>query len=173
MRISLLLFLLLSCTNDPKSVQEFVSRKELPVEQIEEAELFHTQNGNIKVKITANTINRFENSQPEIIFSNNLSVIFYGDSSKEKSILRAENAFIDKEKNIMIVSENVVLESNDNKLETEELVWDQYTDKIYTNLNVKITTSNEVVFGEGFISNPDFTEYTISKIHGNLAFGPE
>ena len=77
------------------------------------------------------------------------------------------------QKNIMIVSENVVLESNDNKLETEELVWDQYTDKIYTNLNVKITTSNEVIFGEGFISNPDFTEYSISKIHGYLGFGPE
>jgi len=172
MRITLLFFLL-SCTNDPKSVQEFVLRKELPVEQIEEAELFHTQNGNIKVKIIANTINRFENSQPELILSNNLSVVFYGDSSKEKSILSSENAFIDKEKNIMIASENVVLESNDNKLETEELIWDQHTDKIYTNCKVKITTSNEVIFGEGFTSNPDFTEYTITKIHGDFGFGLE
>ena len=38
---------------------------------------------------------------------------------------------------------------------------------------VKITTNKEVVFGEGFISNPDFSEYSISKIHGTVNFESE
>ena len=49
MRIILFFLVFLSCTNDPKVVQEFVSGKELPIEQIKEAELIQTENGNIKV----------------------------------------------------------------------------------------------------------------------------
>ena len=154
-------------------MQEFVSGKELPIEQIKEAELIQTENGNIKVKIISNTINRFQNSQPELIFSNNLVVTFYTDSSKIQSILKAENASIDEQKKIMIASDNVILESDDKKLETEELVWDEVSNKIYTDKKVKITTGKEVIFGEGFTSNPDFTEYSIVKIHGSLNFDSE
>ena len=174
MRVILFFLVFLSCTNDPKVVQEFVSGKELPIEQIKEAELIQTENGNIKVKIVANTINRFQDSQPELIFSNNLVVTFYNDSSKVQSILKAENASIDEQKKIMIASDNVILESSDNKkLETEELVWNEVSNKIYTDKMVKITTGKEVIFGEGFTSNPDFTEYSIVKIHGSLNFDSE
>ena len=173
MRVILFFLVFLSCANDPKVVQEFVSGKELPIEQIKEAELIQTENGNIKVKIVANTIKRFQNSQPELIFSNNLVVTFYNDSSKVQSILKAENASIDEQKKIMIASNNVILKSNDKKLETEELVWNEVSNKIYTNKKVKITTGKEVIFGEGFTSNPDFTEYSIIKIHGSLNFDSE
>ncbi len=47
---------LVTCTNDPKLVQDFVSDKEQPIEQIKEAELLHTENGKIKVRIVANKI---------------------------------------------------------------------------------------------------------------------
>ena len=170
MRILLFFLVFLSCTNDPKVVQEFVSGKELPIEQIKEAELIQTENGNIKVKIVANTINRFQNSQPELMFSNNLVVTFYTDASKVQSILKAEKASIDEQKKIMIASNNVILEGDDKKLETEELVWDEMSNKLYTEKKVKITTGDEIIFGEGFTSNPDFTEYSIVKIHGSLNF---
>ncbi|MDC0204166.1 LPS export ABC transporter periplasmic protein LptC [Flavobacteriales bacterium] len=174
MRIILFFLVFVSCTNDPKAVQEFVSGKELPIEEIKEAELIQTENGNIKVKIVANTINRFQNSHPELIFSNNLVVTFYNDSSKVQSILKAENASIDEQKKIMIASGNVMLESyDDKKLETEELVWNEVSNKVYTEKKVKITTGKEVIFGEGFTSNPDFTEYSIVKIHGFLSFDSE
>ena len=173
MRVIFFFLVFLSCKNDPKMVQEFVSAKELPIERIREAELIQTEDGNIKVKIIANTINRFQNSQPELIFSDNLVVIFYADSSKVQSILKAEYASIDEQKKIMIASNNVILESNDKKLETAELVWDEVSNKIFTEKKVKITTGKEVVFGEGFTSNSDFTEYSITQIHGTLNFDSE
>ena len=173
MRVILFFLVFLSCKNDPKMVQGFVSAKELPIERIREAELIQTENGNIKVKIIANTINRFQNSQPELVFSDNLVVIFYADSSKVQSILKAEHASIDEQKKIMIASNNVILESNDKKLETAELVWDEVSNKIFTEKKVKITTGKEVVFGEGFTSNSDFTEYSITQIHGTLNFDSE
>ena len=151
-------------------VQSFVSEEELPIERIKEAELIETENGKLKVKIIANTIERFQNRQPGLIFSNNIVVTFYTDSSKVQSVLKAENASIDEEKKIMIASNKVVLESADKKLETEELVWNELSNKIYSQRKVKVTTGKEVIFGEGFTSNADFTEYSIEKIHGALDF---
>ena len=153
---------LVACTNDPKLVQDFVSDKEKAIEQITEAELLHTENGKIKVRIVANKIERFQNQQPGLIFSKYMEVYFYNDSSDLRSTLMANDASIDEDKKIMLAQNNVVLTSVDDKrLETEELVWDEKQDKIYTDKKVKIIIGNEVIYGEGFISNPDFSEYSI------------
>ena len=167
---TLLLFsvVLVACTNDPKLVQNFVSDKEQPIEEIKEAKLLHTENGKIKVYIKANKIERFQHQKPELLLKK-MKVFFYNASSDLQSILKANNASIDEDQKIMLAQNNVVLISKDDKkLETEELIWDEKKNKIYTDKKVKITTNKEVVYGEGFISTPDFSEYSIAKIHGTL-----
>jgi len=165
------LVVLISCTNDPKLVQEFVRDKQQPIEQIKGAELLHTENGKVKVKLLASRIERFQDIQPALIFSDHLEVYFYNDSSQLKSTLIADYASIDEEKKIMLAQNNVILISIDGKkLETDELVWDENNDKIYTDKKVKITTGKEVVYGEGFTSTPDFKQYSITKINGTFDF---
>jgi len=164
-------YILLSCSNDPDLVKEFIVTRDFPIERIEDAEMLHTENGMLKVKIIATTIKRFKNVQPEIVFSNGLEVIFYSDSGKVKSILKAVNAEIDEINNIMTASNNVILTSLEGKkLETEELIWDEKKNKVYTDKKIIITTGKELIEGEGFESNPDFSEYSISKIHGTFIF---
>ena len=162
---------LISCTNDTKLVQEFVSDEQQPIEQIKGAELLHTENGTVKVRLVASRIERFQNIQPALIFSDHLEVYFYNDSSQLQSTLMADYASIDEKKKIMLAQNNVILISNDDKkLETNELVWDENKNKIYTDKKVKITTGKEVVYGEGFTSTPDFKQYSITKIHGTFDF---
>ena len=166
-----LVLIFVSCSNDPKLVQEFVFSEVLPIEKIEGAEMLHTENGKLKVKIVATTIERFNNQQPQLVFSNHLVVYFYNDSALVQSTLKAEYAEINDEKKLMIAKENVILTNiAGKKLESEELIWDEKNNKIYTDKKVKITTVKEVIEGEGFVSNPDFTEYSISKIHGTFNF---
>jgi LPS export ABC transporter protein LptC len=166
-----LVLIFVSCSNDPKLVQEFVSSEVLPIEKIEGAEMLHTENGKLKVKIVATTIERFNNQQPQLVFSNHLVVYFYNDSALVQSTLKAEYAEINDEKKLMTAKENVILTNiTGKKLESEELIWDEKNNKIYTDKKVKITTGKEVIEGEGFVSNPDFTEYSISKIHGTFNF---
>ena len=168
-RYLLLSIVLVACTNDPKLVQEFVSDKEQAIEQIKGAELLHTENGKLKVRILTNKIERFKDQQPGLIFSEHMEVYFYNDSSELKSTLMANDASIDEDTKIMLAQNNVVLTSNDNKkLETEELVWDEIKNKIYTDKKVKITTGKEVVYGQGFTSNADFSQYSITKIYGTF-----
>jgi len=162
---------MISCTNDAKLVQEFVSDKHQPIEKIKGAQIIHTENGKLKVRIVANIIERFHEIQPALIFSDNLEVYFYNDSTQLQSTLIADYASIDDEKKIMLAKNNVILISiDDKKLETDELVWDEKKNKIYTNKKVKISTGKEVIFGEGFISTPDFKKYSITKVHGTFDF---
>ena len=166
--ISIILF---SCSNDPEIVKEFISFDDLPVEKMQDAEIIHTEFGILKVKVIAANIERYQKKQPQLILSNGLKVMFYNDTVM-KSILEAEYAEINEKEKIMRASNNVSLtSSNGKRLETEELIWDEKGNKIYTNKNIVISTEKEIIKGEGFVSNPDFTEYSISKIHGTFDFG--
>jgi len=168
------LVVLISCTNDPKLVQEFVSDIQQPNEQIKGAELLHTENGKLKVRVVAISIERFQDIQPSLIFSDHLEVYFYNDSSQLQSTLMADYASIDEDKKIMIAQNNVTLiSSEDKKLETDELIWDETKNKIYTDKKVKITTGKDVIYGEGFTSTPDFKQYSITKIHGTFDFATQ
>tara|TARA_B110000971_G_C19994450_1_gene493599 strand:- start:500 stop:1033 length:534 start_codon:yes stop_codon:yes gene_type:complete len=168
------LVVLVSCTNDPKLVQEFVADKQLPIEQIKGAELLHTENGKVKVRMVASRIERFQDIEPSLIFSDHLEVYFYNDSSQLQSTLMADYASIDEGKKIMLAQNNVILISTDDKkLETDELIWDENKNKIYTDKKVKITTGKEVIYGEGFTSTPDFKKYSITKINGTFDFATQ
>ena len=168
------LVVLVSCTNDPKLVQEFVSDKQQPIEQIKGAELLHTENGKVKVRVVASRIERFQDIEPSLIFSDHLEVYFYNDSTQLQSILMADYASVDEGKKIMLAQNNVILiSSDDKKLETDELIWDENKNKIYTDKKVKIITGKEVIYGEGFTSTPDFKKYSITKINGTFDFATQ
>ncbi len=169
--IFLLCIIFFSCSNNPELIKEFIETENLPIEKIEGAEIFHTEHGILQVKIIATTINRFNDIQPQLVFSNGIEVTFYNDSGLVKSMLIAENAEVDEINGIMTASNNIVLTSSKgSKLETKELIWDEKKNKIYTDKKVLITTDKEVIEGTGFESNSDFSEYSISKIHGTFNF---
>ena len=160
-----------SCANDPELVNEFVLPENHPIEQIKQAEILHTENGVLKVKIIAGAIQRFDNDNPLIFFSGGVEVTFYNDQGIMQSTLIAVKAEVDEENNKMIAKNNIILTSSKGKtLETEELIWDEVTDKIYTDKEVIITTKKELIQGTGFESNSDFSKYTISNIKGVFSF---
>ena len=169
MRLFFCFIIFYSCSNDPDVVRDFVQNDRSAVEKLENAEILHTEKGVLRVKISSAVIERFEDIQPDLVFSEGVEVIFYDDTGLVKSVLKSENANIDEHNKMMTALDNVSLTSSEGKtLETEELIWDENSNIIYTDQHVIITTSNEVIQGEGFESNPDFTEYSISKITGTF-----
>ena len=74
-----------------------------------------------------------------------------------------------RKKNLMEAKNTVKIKNeNGDILETEHLVWNEKTEMVYTEEFVKITTKDEVIYGEGLESNQDFTKYTIKKISGTV-----
>jgi hypothetical protein len=49
------------------------------------------------------------------------------------------------------------------------LNWSQEKQEIFTDDFIKITTANEVIYGQGLVSNQNFTKYTIKKIKGTIS----
>ena len=54
------------------------------------------------------------------------------------------------------------------QLETEELIWDEKKEKVYSNKFVKITKPDEKIYGYGVEANQDFTRWKINAIEGEL-----
>ncbi|MBC8266009.1 MAG: LPS export ABC transporter periplasmic protein LptC [Flavobacteriales bacterium] len=162
-------FLFFSCSNDTKIVKTFVSNEKVPSETLKQAELTYTEKGKVKVKIIAQKIERFTKPSPTINFSQGLVVYFYNDSAMLTSTLTAQQAIIDDEKQQMIAEINVeLINQKQEKLNTEKLIWDEKSNLIYTEKSVKITSKNEIIFGDGFESTPDFSTYKITNVRGNI-----
>ena len=69
----------------------------------------------------------------------------------------------------VIVSDNVILRNNlGEKLETNELIWDEVQGQVYTDRFVRITKPEEVILAYGFRANQDFTEYELLKVVARL-----
>jgi LPS export ABC transporter protein LptC len=84
--------------------------------------------------------------------------------------LDANYAISHENEKIIEVRNDVRLENvKGERLNTEKLTWNQASKKIYTDQFVKITTPDEVIYGDGFESNQNFTEYKIFKIRGILS----
>jgi LPS export ABC transporter protein LptC len=158
-----------ACKNDPLLVKELFTDIELPIELIEKSKLIHTENGIIQLEINANKIERFnKDNNSKLIFSEGFEVVFYDNDANFLSTLSAKDAVIDENNNIMEATNSVVLENKNKMLETEYLIWDEAKDLVYTEEKVIITTEKEVIFAEGFSSDPDFKDYTLKKISGKM-----
>jgi hypothetical protein len=66
-------------------------------------------------------------------------------------------------KNVVVVNEK------GERLNTEHLIWDEKKEKLLSDDFVKITTKDEIFYGNGFEANQDFTKYRIYKLKGTIS----
>lgn len=162
-----------SCSNDIKKIKVFEDNPEVISETGEDVEILFSELGNIKVKILADKmIRRFEDDALE--FTDGLRVYFYNKNQEIESTLRANYGKIyDNQNEILVRDDVVVINVEGEKLNSEELIWKKADGKIYSDKFVKITTDEEIIYGTGFESNQDFTDYTIKNISGIISVDEE
>ena len=140
-----------------------------PVETLQNAKLMYSDSAIVRVILNATQMDRYVGDEPYLEITKGLKVQFFNPSGSKESELTAQYAKIDEEKNLMEAKNTVKVKNvNGDLLETEHLVWNEKTEMVYTEEFVKITTKDEVIYGEGLESNQDFTKYTIKKISGIL-----
>ena len=70
----------------------------------------------------------------------------------------------------MIARKNVVVvNEKGEQLNTENLVWDEKSEKLLSNEFVKITSKDEIIYGTGFEANQNFSKYKIFNIKGTIS----
>ncbi len=111
-------------------------------------------------------ISKTKDNKKIIEYPNGIKISFLDSEDKPNSWLiadKAENLIKEKK---FIVRENVKLyNTNNDKLETSELIWDEKKEILSTEKFVKITqpSKGDTLYGYGFVSNREFTEFEIKK----------
>lgn len=158
-----------SCENDIATVNLITSKSELPAESGKDVEILYSDSAKIKMILKSKQIDRYEGKEPYIEFPKGIEVEFFDDKEALQSRLTANYA-IRKEKSLIMEAKQdvVVVNEKGETLNTEHLIWDESNDLIHTEEFVKITTKDEILFGDGLESNQSFTKYKIKNIKGTI-----
>jgi len=160
---------LLSCETDIKKVKFITTRDNFAVESAKDAEIIYSDSAIIKVKIIAPQLDRYIDKDPYIELPKGIEILFYDGDFEVASQLTADYAISYENEGRMEAKGNVVLiNEQGEKLNTEHLIWDEAKDLIYSNEFVKITTADEIIMGDGFESNQNFTKFKIKNIQGTI-----
>ncbi|HQU60419.1 MAG TPA: LPS export ABC transporter periplasmic protein LptC, partial [Saprospiraceae bacterium] len=95
-----------------------------------------------------------------------------GPAGATTSELTARYGIRMEKQNQVIVRDSVVWHSVEGeKLETEELIWDERSRKVFTHRFVVVTRPDEIIYGHGFEADQDFSYSRINAIEGRLKAG--
>lgn len=161
----------IGCRNEIKDINAFSSMLDtLPDLSAKNIEFINSEYGNPEVRLTSPLMNNYEGEDPYIEFPNGFKIEFYDSVMNVKTIITANYGINFKARKIMKARGNVVVinhETNE-KLNTEELNWDQNKKLIYSNKFVKITTDDGVLYGDGLESDQTFERRRIINPTGEI-----
>ncbi len=159
--------LLTSCEeNDIAKVKAMFDEKEVDVEVADSVQFIYKEDQYARAVVTGKTVKRYTRTQNKLEFTDGLIVRFY-DQLKLISVLKADFAENNDSEQKVLVSGNVYMESAKYEhMETQELTWDMRAKRVYTDKAIKIRTPDHIIYGVGFDSDEDFSNYTIRKVNG-------
>ena len=162
-----LLMMTSSCTNDIKDVNNIVSSGQYQEEKALNVEIIYSDSAEVKVRIYSPVMKRYTaNGASYDEFPEGLKVEFLSPSKKVTSWLVADYALRkDKEKKIYVEKNVILYNKTNDKLETDELVWDEEAEEVYTSRPVKISqpSKGDTSFGYGFKADQEFSRFEIKR----------
>lgn len=178
MKFSIFLILLVSafssCSHEKakKNVAESLKADTLLFTQdATNVKINYSDSGVLKAIIFAPKLIGYKKDNNEIVkMPEGVKADFYNKLGQVESYITAEKGISYQTQKKVEVWQNVqILNVKNEKLNTEKLIWDQNTRKIYTDKFVRITTPTEVLTGEGLEADQDFTKWMILKPRGVIS----
>ena len=170
--LAILLFTAItSCTNDLRDVMALPKTKLSPNQVGDTVTMLYTDSAKLKIMVSANRMLIFTDnvSEPFTILPKGVFVTFFDEAEKVSATLKANYGVRYENSKRMEVKYAVeVINAEGTKLETERLVWDENTKRIYTDAFVRITTATEIIMGKGMESNQDFSKYELKQVTGQI-----
>lgn len=160
-----------ACTNDLKDVMALPRNVLSPSRIGDSVTMLFSDTARLKIMLKADRMLVFEKnvSEPFTVLSNGFFVTFFDEEENVSATLKARyGVHYDVSKKMEAKYAVEVVNKDGVKLETEKLIWDETTKKIYTDAPVRITTATEIIRGIGLESNQDFTKYQLKKVVATL-----
>lgn len=139
-------------------------------EYAEKVTIEYTDSGFLRARVFSPILNAVKRStNPYLEMVKGLKVDFYDKEGNIQSYLTAEYGISYPDDKKIVVRNNVeILNVKGERLNTEELYWQQDKGKIYTDRFVRITTKDQIIMGTGLISDQAFSDWEILNVSGTL-----
>jgi LPS export ABC transporter protein LptC len=161
-----------SCKNDIETINALTNEIKLPDQSGFNIEISYTDSGRLQGKIYAPEVNKFDRAEePYIEFPKGMKVVFYDSLERPTSYIRANYAIYYEKKQLWEARNQVVAENQikGEKLETEQMFWDQQAERIYSEKFTRLTNSDGISYGEGgFESRQDMSKWRLKGSSGTL-----
>ena len=163
-------FFFAGCKNDMKTVNNMTLSNQKAFMTARDIEVFFSDSGRVQAKLTSPLVLRYSGNDAFTEFPKGFKVIIYDSAMRVESSITGEYGKRWENKRIMYARKNVVVrnEIKEQQLNTEELTWDENKNMIFSNVRVKVTTRDKVLYGEGLEANESFTRYRFLKVTGQM-----
>ncbi|HOO98365.1 MAG TPA: LPS export ABC transporter periplasmic protein LptC [Bacteroidales bacterium] len=161
--------LILSCERKP----EIIKKTEillLPSATVKQGVTWFTDSGKLQLRMEAPVMRSFDKvDEPYLEFVEGVYVVFFEGKEDSIGYATAKYARYNDKKKLWELRDSVVLVNGSNdRLETEQLFWDQDKDQIYTERFVKIINDDQTIMGTGFESDIRLTRRRIRNPSGPI-----
>lgn len=163
--------LLLAACNDLKEEKRQVfSENDVAIEVGRNVEILYSDSAVVRVRVSGPLLHNYNDREnPRQEFPGGVKIEFLEPNLSVRSTLTAKTAVRYQEKGKIIARDSVILvSSKQERLETEELIWDEKTAKVYTEKFVKVTKPGEIIYGYGLEAEQDFSYWKITVPKGRI-----
>lgn len=170
--LSGILFFIVSCKNDIEKINAFAENLEMPDQSGKNIRVEYTDTGKIQLRFIAPELKRYTSKEnPYYEFPKGIEVYFFDANENLKSIITAKYSIYKEETQLWEARDSVVARNiqTGERIDTEQLFWDQPKKFIYSNVFTKITNEDGVHFGEkGFEAAQDLSNYKLIGSRGKV-----
>lgn len=162
--------ILAACVNDLETIKKVSHKSGDPDQRTKNLHLFYTDSGYAKVEVSARLAETYSKPEQVVKFKDGIEVRFFNEQGEIVSVLTALYGEIRQTKGTMFVRDSVQLFNAKKKqrLETEQLFWNQKDSTIFTDNLVTIRTPEALFYGKGIRTKQDFSTYEFIKPQGKI-----
>lgn len=162
--------ILCSCENDVEEVALLTKNIKEPNSRGKNVSLIYSEKSDVKITVTAPIMEEYGVDKDKYMeMKEGIKVQFFDSLQNITSTLTSKYAIHHVGDKIMEAKNDVVvINDKGEQLNTEHLIWNEDSSKIYSDEFVKITTEDEIIMGEGMEANQDFSKWKIYKIKGTI-----
>ena len=164
-----MLFLFSACSRKKKPMTDAITNRDsVPIMTTRGVSTYISDSGMVRYKIITQKWDVYDRLAPSRwAFEHGIYLEkFNNDLSIEATIIADTAYYFDKQE-LWELRGNVHIENEqDEQFDTQLLYWNQKTQKVYSDLYIRIKQQKRIITGIGFTSNQEFTNYTIKNTQG-------
>jgi LPS export ABC transporter protein LptC len=161
-----------ACENDINKVREIAANQvNANVDTIHGVDIIYSDSAKVRFRVQAPLLLQYQGKNPYNLMPKTVNVVIFNKvDMSQMGTLTADTGIQSGDGNTLEFHKNVVAKNaNGDILESDELIWDKKTKKMYSNKAVHITRANgDISDGTGFQSDQTMNDLTITHQTGTF-----